>query len=271
MKHEKVASALIGAGGLRFNAEEPFILASRKIGPVYVDIRQLTTVPNGWKLAVDELVEVVRGLERVDAISGGELADLFFSVPVALELGLPHVAIRKQPKDHGTGGRLVGEVKPGGKFAHVSDLITSGTSALEWIGVIRGAGGVVQDYVVVFDRNQGGRQALEVAGVRVHPLLELSDEFLSFASGRGGLVKEQVEAVGRYLADPERWSCDFLRENPGFITKRIEAAGGRMTRSDGLDVLTRGYPELLPEVGAAVRKRLRDIGLDEGLASLATS
>lgn len=265
MKHLEVASALLDAEGLRFNTADPFILASKKICPIYVDVRRLTTKPEGWRAAVNGLVEVVRGLGNIDAVSGGELADLLFSVPVAFELGLPHLAIRKQTKGYGAGGRLIGEVIPKSSFAHVSDLITSGTSALQWIDAIRDAGGVVNDYLVVFDRNQGGREALDKKGVRVHSLLELDDEFMSFASGRGSLTEDQMDAVRKYLADPEQWSVAFLRGNPRFLTERIIAAGGRMSRSEGLEVLTQGYPELINEVGAMVRRRLREIGLDEDL------
>ena len=265
MKHERVAAALIEAGGLRVNARDPFILASRKICPVYVDVRRLTTMPDGWRAAIDDLVEVVRSLGNIDAISGGELADLLFSVPVAFKLGLPHLAIRKQPKSYGTGGRLVGEVNPKSRFAHVSDLVTSGTSAIHWVKEVREAGGIVNDYVVVFNRNQGGREALEKVGVKVHTLLELNEEFLSFASARGGLTRVQVKAVREYLANPERWSTRYLRRNPEFLTERITAAGGRMGRSDGLEVLSQGYPELIVEIGAVVRKRLQEVGLDEGL------
>jgi len=265
MKHVKVAIALLDAGGLRFNTMDPFILASRKICPVYVDVRRLTTKPEGWRAAVDGLVEVIRGLGNINAVSGGELADLLFSVPVAFELGVPHLAIRKQPKAYGTGGRLIGEINHDNRFAHVSDLITSGTSALQWIDAIREAGGAVNDYLVVFDRNQGGREALERREVEVHSLLELDSEFVSFASGRGGLTGTQVDAVQEYLADPEQWSVGFLRRNPRFLTERITATDGRMSRSEGLEVLTHGYPELITEIGAKVRKRLREIGLDEDL------
>jgi orotate phosphoribosyltransferase len=260
-----VASALVAAGGLRFNAAEPFILASRKIAPIYVDVRQLTAEPTGWRTTVRELAELVRKSGRFDFVSGGELADLFFSVPVALELGLPHVAIRKQTKGYGTGGRLVGSVRPGAAFAHVSDLITAGTSAQDWVKAIRDAGGVVQHYFVVFDRRQGGRQALEAAGVTVHSLLELSEEFLSFVSERAGLSGSQLGEVRRYLGDPERWSRDFLRRNPSFLRDRIEASGGKLTRSEGLEVLNQGYPDLMGDVGGYLRKRLKELGLDETL------
>jgi orotate phosphoribosyltransferase len=265
VKHQRVAAALIEAGGLRFNTQDPFILASRKICPVYIDVRRLTTTPDGWRATIDDLVEVVSGLGNVDAISGGELADLLFSIPVAFKLELPHLAIRKQAKGYGTGGRLVGEVKPGDRFAHVSDLVTSGKSALHWVNAVREAGGVVNDYVVVFDRNQGGREALKKEEVRVHALLELDDEFLSFASDRRSLTGTQMRAVREYLADPDAWSIGFLRRNPEFLTGKITAIAGRISRSDGLEVLTQGYPELMSEIGMAVRRRLHEIGLDEGL------
>ena len=265
MKHEQIASALLAAGGLRLNTTEPFILASRKICPVYVDIRRLTTKPEGWRASVDGLTEVARGLGGINAVSGGELADLLFSVPVAFALGVPHLAIRKEPKGYGTGGRFIGDIPLRCIFAHVSDLITSGVSALRWIEAITEAGGVVNDYLVVFDRNQGGREALQRKGVKVHSLLELNHEFISFASQRGGLASHQMGALQEYLVDPEKWSVGFLRRNPRFLTNRIMATDGRLSRSEGLEVLTQGYPDLIAELGTEVRRRLREVGLDEDL------
>jgi orotate phosphoribosyltransferase len=266
VKHEAVASALLEAGGLKLNEEEPFILASRKIGPVYLDVRQLTATPSGWTSAVEALAQVVRTIGSCDLIAGGELADLFFSIPVALRLGKPHLAIRKAPKTYGAGGgRLVGRIERGQTVVHVSDLITSGTSALDWVEVLRGAGGVVEGYVVVFDRGQGGREALVQKGVVLHSLLTLDEEFLSYASEKNNLSRSQLDSIERYLKDPEGWARDFLRRRPSFLTERVAAEGGKLTRSEGLEVLTKGYPDLIPELGDMVRKRLREIGASDAL------
>jgi orotate phosphoribosyltransferase len=264
--NKEVSQAILGVHGLRFNADEPFILASRKIGPLYVDVRQLTTAPESWKVTIDELVRVVGPIQGTEAISGGELADLFFSIPVALRLAKPHIAVRKTAKGYGAGGRLVGAVARGMHVVHVSDLITSGTSALDWVRAIREAGGRVDHYVVVFDRGQGGSEALWEQGVNLHALVSLDEEFLAFASERGSLPGRHAESVRRYLKDPDGWATDFLRGRPSFLTDRIEGAGGKLTKSEGLEVLTKGYPELVPELGASVRRKLREAGIEAALA-----
>lgn len=260
MTDAAVAGALLSAGALRFESEEPFVLASRKIAPVYVDVRQLTGAPQGWARTVEALAELVKGLGSGASISGGELADLFFSVPVALRLGRKHVAIRKAPKGYGAGGRLVGSVARGEEFVHVSDLVTAGTSALQWVAAIRDAGGKVEHYVTVFDRNQGGREGLAKEGVKVHSLVAMDEEFLRFAAEAGAIDDQKVAAIRRYLADPDGWGKEFLVAHPEFLADRIMGVSGRLTRTEGLEVLTQGYPELKAQLAGGVAKKLREIG-----------
>lgn len=271
MKHEKVAVALLEAGGLRLSQDEPFVLASRKIGPLYIDVRQLTATPSGWSATIDELAAIVASVGDFEAVSGGELADLFFSVPVALRLGKPHLAIRKAPKAYGAGGggRLVGRIEEGQRVVHVSDLITSGTSALDWVDTVRSAGGRVEHYAAVFDRDQGGKEALREKGVELHSLLTLGREFLAFAVDRGFFPEAGLESIESYLHDPDGWARDYLRRRPEFLTGRIQTENGRLARPEGLEVLTRGYPELVPELRDVVRRRLRELGVDERLLNSA--
>jgi uridine monophosphate synthetase len=263
-----VAKALITAGALRFDSEKPFVLASRKIAPVYVDVRQLTGAPAGWSATVEALAAVVKGISPTASVSGGELADLFFSVPVALRLGRRHLAIRKAPRGYGAGGRLVGSVAKGEEFVHVSDLVTAGTSAMQWVAVIREAGGELAHYVTVFDRVQGGREGLAKEGVQLHALVSLDGEFLRSAVEAGALDPARLGAVNRYLADPDGWAREFLLANPAFLTERIMGVGGKLTRSEGFEVLAEGYPELRPQLGGQVAKKLREIGAEKEASQL---
>jgi orotate phosphoribosyltransferase len=81
-----VADALLEVGALRFDEANPFVYASRKLGPVYVDVRRLSGSPRRWSEVVDELASAIGtevGEENFQVVSGGEVADLLFSIPLS--------------------------------------------------------------------------------------------------------------------------------------------------------------------------------------------
>jgi orotate phosphoribosyltransferase len=57
----------------------------------------------------------------------------------------------------------------------IEDVITTGGSALRAAEAIRGAGGVVVGVLALVDREEGGREALESAGLPVLALARASD------------------------------------------------------------------------------------------------
>lgn len=220
---------------------------------------------------VDELAALVEAKtlgREFQVISGGEVADLLFSIPVSMRLGKPHVVIRKSAKTHGLGGRIAGVLEKGQTVAHVSDLITSGTSAMDWVGVIRGAGCIVRDYFVVVDRRQGGTEALGAAGVKVHSLVPLDSRFIQPAMDEGLLDKESAKEVESYLKDPEKWAESLLRSRPEVLERHLAAADGKLVRSEGVEILTVGYPALLGPLGGFLRGRLKSLGVRERIDSL---
>ena len=162
----------------------------------------------------------------------------------------------------------MGSVAQGEEFVHVSDLITAGTSALQWVAAIRDAGGKVAHYVAVFDRNQGGRESLAREGVKVHSLVAMDAEFLAFAAEAKAIDGPRVAAIERYLADPDGWGREFLVAHPEFLAERIVGVGGRLTRTEGLEVLTQGYPELKAQLAGGVAKKLREVGAEKEAARL---
>jgi orotate phosphoribosyltransferase len=82
--------------------------------------------------------------------------------------------VRKQAKTHGTGRRIEGVFVPGARTVVVEDVITTGGSALEAVAAVRAEGGKVVGVLAVVDREEGGRAAIEAAGLPVRALVTLT-------------------------------------------------------------------------------------------------
>jgi orotate phosphoribosyltransferase len=69
---------------------------------------------------------------------------------------MPYVFNRKEVKDHGEGGQLVGaELK--GKVLIIDDVISAGTSVRESVDIIRAAGAEPVGVVIALDRQERGQ------------------------------------------------------------------------------------------------------------------
>ncbi len=93
---------------------------------------------------------------------------------------LPFVYNRKEVKDHGEGGRLVG-AKPEGRVVIVDDVITAGTAVREGIDLIRESGAEVAAVLIAMDRQEkvtedsgSAVDALRAEGIEVISLATLS-------------------------------------------------------------------------------------------------
>jgi orotate phosphoribosyltransferase len=94
---------------------------------------------------------------------------------------LPYAYNRKEAKDHGEGGTLVG-AEPRGRVVIVDDVLTAGTALREAIALLRSAGAAPVAALVALDRQEvgpSGRSAVadleHESGVRVIPLVTVAD------------------------------------------------------------------------------------------------
>ncbi|MET0281634.1 MAG: orotate phosphoribosyltransferase [Steroidobacteraceae bacterium] len=71
---------------------------------------------------------------------------------------LPYAFNRKEAKDHGEGGSIVGRPLAG-RVLIVDDVITAGTAIRESIQIIRAAGAVPAGVALALDRQERGRDA----------------------------------------------------------------------------------------------------------------
>ena len=77
---------------------------------------------------------------------------------------LPYAFNRKEPKDHGEGGTIVGASLRDRKVVIVDDVITAGTSVRESLTLINADGGTAVGVAVALDRQergQGERSAIQ--------------------------------------------------------------------------------------------------------------
>ncbi|MBN1400061.1 MAG: orotidine-5'-phosphate decarboxylase [Anaerolineae bacterium] len=195
---DRLAQALLEAGCVQFGR---FTLHSGAISPIYVDLRRLVTFPRLLSQVARVYADMLAGLEYA-RIAAVPLAGLPIGTAVALQMGEPLIYPRGQAKSYGTRRAIEGEYVAGERVVLLDDLISSGGSKLEAIEPLREAGLVVQDVVVLIDREQGGREDLAGHGYRLHAALTLRDLVRSLER-QGAVSAAQAQEVYAYLGHAE--------------------------------------------------------------------
>src|SRR5690606_33851575 len=158
-------------------------LSSGKKTNFYFDGRLVTLDPEGSVLVGGS---VLGELERLGARAVGGLtsgADPITSATgvLAWQAGIPIELffVRKQRKEHGTQRRIEGPpLSPEGraKIALVDDVLTTGGSILEAReAILEEIGNAPRWAIVLVDREEGGRERLEEAGLEVLSVFRRSD------------------------------------------------------------------------------------------------
>jgi orotate phosphoribosyltransferase len=158
-----------------------FTLASGRQSTLYIDARLTTMSPDGLALIGPLALDVLQASSwHVDSVGGLTLGADPISYAIAYAsavAGTPVRAftVRKEAKAHGTGRLIEGPFREGDRVAVVEDVITTGGSALRAVEAIRTAGGIVAGVLALVDREEGGRETLEGAGLPVLALARASD------------------------------------------------------------------------------------------------
>lgn len=171
----------------KFTDEPTFKLASGTMSNFYFNCKPTTLNSEGMYIVGNLLYDIIKSRKswKVKGVGGLTLG----ADPVANAIAytshlkgepLESFVVRKEPKKHGTMLWIEGNVITGDKVVIVEDVITTGGSTKKAIERARECGLNVLGVVVLIDRQEGGREAIETLGVPVKVLLTKEEIFKAY-------------------------------------------------------------------------------------------
>ena len=146
-----VARALLQAGCVSVQQDEPFRLPSGWASPVYMDCRRLISFPTLRRRIVSLALEALKAqgcLQGVGAVAGGEASGIALAAWLADALDLPLLYVRKKAAGR---SQVEGVLDAGDRVLLVDDLMAAGQSKVNFCRALTAAGATVTDVFVVFD------------------------------------------------------------------------------------------------------------------------
>lgn len=186
-------------GAVRFG---DFTLKDGRRSPFYLDLRVLVSHPSVLARTARAMLQRAAGL-RYDRLAGIPYAGLPLAVAMALVGEQPMIYARKEAKDYGTKRLVEGEYRAGERALLIDDVVTSGGAKLEAIGPFRDAGLVVEDVLVVVDREDRGAAVLGDAGLCLHSVVKVR-ALLAHLRERGAASDADVDRALDFLAGAAR-------------------------------------------------------------------
>ena len=150
-----------------------FVLRSGKRSNRYFDKFLFETDPALLRRIGKHLAELVPADTQL--LAAPELGAVLLGGAVSMQMGLPLVLVRKEPKGYGTSKQIEGRYEPGQRVTVIEDVVTTGGDSLRTVQVLHDARLEVIRLVVVLDRGEGGADNIGKAGVPYSPLYQVAD------------------------------------------------------------------------------------------------
>ena len=203
-QHQFIEFAL-QTGVLRFGS---FTLKSGRISPYFFNSGLFNTGASLARLGRFYAQAITESELDYDVLFGPAYKGIPLAATTVVALAeqhqrdVPYIFNRKEAKDHGEGGQLVGaELK--GKVLIIDDVISAGTSVRESVDIIKAANAKPAGVIIALDRQEQGldtRSAIQEVEqehqIPVISIINLND-LLDYLENDESLV-EHLEAVKAY-------------------------------------------------------------------------
>ncbi|TAL14504.1 orotate phosphoribosyltransferase [Patescibacteria group bacterium] len=195
---EKVAAAMFDSGLLKFGE---FTLKSGLVSPFYIDLRQAQSFPDTFAAIINAYGEMLADADESVFLAGVPEAATPLAAALGYKLHRKLLQPRKVVKDHGTKSSVEGAFEEGDKVVLVDDLITKGDSKLEAIAQVEDAGLVIEKFIVLVDREQGGLDMIREKGYVIEAAFGIT-KLIESLYAQSKITKQQHDTV-----------LDFIKNN----------------------------------------------------------
>jgi orotate phosphoribosyltransferase len=168
-ERERLAAAIYAKAHLTGE----FTLRSGLKATEYFDKYRFESDPQLLRAIAEALAaEIPSGTE---VLAGLELGGVPIATVLAQVTGLPAYFVRKQAKAYGTCRLAEGGDVARKRVLVVEDVATTGGQIVASAGLLRAAGALVDDVLVVIDRGMGGAANLAAENLRLHALFTVDE------------------------------------------------------------------------------------------------
>lgn len=189
-----------------------FTLKSGRTSPYFFNAGRLNTGSLLYALGSAFAAAIVESGIEFDVLFGPAYKGIPLAAIVAMELSraynreVGYAFNRKETKDHGEGGSLVGAELKGKRVLIIDDVITAGTAIREAVEIIKVAEGKLVGITESLDRQEKGKDSEESAVMQVEkecgvPVIVVATmlDIIEFLRVRGGFEQElkQMEEYRR--------------------------------------------------------------------------
>lgn len=168
---QAVARELHKNGLIKFGE---FTLKSGIVSPFYIDLRQVQSYPETLRIVTKAYGELLNDVDPDIFLAGVPEAGTPLATAVGYEYGRKLLQPRKVVKDHGTKSSVEGAFETSDRVILLDDLITKGDSKLEAIEQVTNAGLIVDRFIVLIDREQGGLDTIRNAGHTIEAAMTIT-------------------------------------------------------------------------------------------------
>lgn len=164
-----------------------FTLKSGLLSPVYFDLKRVISYP---KLMANISYELSKLVDRDGILCGVPYGGIPYACTISQINNMPMIMIRDEKKGYGMQRQIEGELF-GKEVILIEDVITTGSSVINVINLLRKCNVIVKQIVCILDREAGGVIELTKMGYKVTNLLTLA-KCLQYTESVGGACDEQI-------------------------------------------------------------------------------